>query len=218
MVQPYNFTSDFIYSIKKKMNKYYICYFILSYNMSQPQIGIIGGSFSPPHLGHLMLGIYALHIFKLDQIWYVPSFVHPEKSKHQYTYSERCEMLKMMLSHHHSLKLSTIESEMDCEINYTYLVFTHLFKKYPDYNFSLIIGDDLAESIKKWHYYQNLQELTDIHIIPREFCVSSISSTQVREMIASGNKWDQLKSFVDPKVLELLMKIDSQPKKDKILI
>ena len=48
-------------------------------------IGILGGTFDPPHFGHLRISIRALHLLKLDEIWWVVSMSNPLKKNKQIT-------------------------------------------------------------------------------------------------------------------------------------
>lgn len=71
-------------------------------------IGILGGTFNPPHLGHLMMANEVLHALKLDEIWFMPSYIPPHKTiKEPIEPYHRLQMLKLAIEEHDQFTLRT---------------------------------------------------------------------------------------------------------------
>ena len=115
------------------------------------KIGIMGGTFDPIHIGHLILGEEAFVEFQLDEIWFMPAGNPPHKQKRTGGASdkERVEMVKKAISSnpHFSLCLEEMNTE---GITYTYRILENLSYKYPEYQFYFIIGSDSLKDFPKW--------------------------------------------------------------------
>lgn len=78
------------------------------------KIGIFGGTFDPPHNGHLLMANEVLYKLDLDEIWFMPNQIPPHKQKNSFSLSmHRVEMLKLAISGKEQFKLETIELETE---------------------------------------------------------------------------------------------------------
>jgi nicotinate-nucleotide adenylyltransferase len=149
------------------------------------KIGFFGGSFNPPHLGHLLAATYALKTFNLDQIWFAPVYKHPF-GKHSIPYAHRLHMCRLLVAEFSPPFLVTdIESKLDHD-GKTYQTLRALKTQNPNDTFSLIIGSDLEKQLKTWNHYEELSQEFDIHLVPRgdkshPASIPNISSTNIRE-------------------------------------
>lgn len=76
------------------------------------KIGIFGGTFDPPHNGHLLMANEVLHQAGLDEIWFMPNQIPPHKQDADYTASiHRVEMLKLAIRSNPCFKLQLAEME-----------------------------------------------------------------------------------------------------------
>jgi nicotinate-nucleotide adenylyltransferase len=75
------------------------------------RIGLFGGSFNPPHFGHLALAQHAKDAFDLDQVWLLVTPQNPEKKDAAAPFEHRCEMCKLLAEEFDWLKYSTLELE-----------------------------------------------------------------------------------------------------------
>jgi nicotinate-nucleotide adenylyltransferase len=122
-------------------------------------IGILGGTFNPPHLGHLMMANEVLHALKLDEIWFMPSYIPPHKTiKEPIEPYHRLQMLKLAIEEHDQFTLQPIEFQRK-EPSYTYDTMRILTEKYPAYQFHFIIGADMVEYLPKWYEIDELVNL-----------------------------------------------------------
>jgi len=131
------------------------------------KIGLYFGSFNPIHNGHLMIASYMIEFSDLKEIWFVVSPQNPLKEK------------TSLLTDYHRLALVNIAIENDvrfksCDIefrlpqpSYTINTLIYLQEKYPQKEFSLIMGSDNLESINKWKNYEQILEQYNIYVYPR---------------------------------------------------
>ena len=103
----------------------------------------------------------------LQQVWLVVSPLNPLKNKSALiNIYDRLEMAKLATEEAHNLRVSDIELRLP-QPSYTIDTLTHLHEKYPDHEFSLIMGADNLASIKKWKNYELILRDYHIHIYPR---------------------------------------------------
>jgi len=157
------------------------------------RIGIFGGSFNPPHKGHVEI---CRHIFKrndVDQIWIVPCFKHPF-DKDLAVYEDRIIMCRFAFSEFFGrVKISDVEKILG-DVSYTVRTLDYFKARYPDNKYFLIMGSDTAEDAPTWKEAGRLRTLASIIEVPRgdSSPISNISSTDVRSAIKFGNKFAEL--------------------------
>ena len=116
-------------------------------------IGIFGGSFNPPHLGHLHLAKEAYTRFPLDEIWFLVSPHNPLKNKHELEdFSERVEMCKLLLADAPYCTVSTFES--DNHLQKTAETLAALQQNFPDTQFVWLMGSENWQHFHKWEQWQ----------------------------------------------------------------
>ncbi|ABS23284.1 MULTISPECIES: nicotinate-nucleotide adenylyltransferase [Bacillus cereus group] len=123
------------------------------------KIGIIGGTFDPPHYGHLLIANEVYHTLELDEVWFLPNQIPPHKRNRNVTSAEdRRKMLELAIEKegYFSLCLEELEREGP---SYTYDTMLQLTKKHPDTTFYFIIGGDMVEYLPKWYNIEKLLEL-----------------------------------------------------------
>ncbi|MCR4781875.1 MAG: nicotinate (nicotinamide) nucleotide adenylyltransferase [Lachnospiraceae bacterium] len=116
------------------------------------RIGILGGTFNPPHLGHLKMAEKALHEFSLDEIWFIPAGIPPHKEVYgNAVVNDRVNMVKLLIEDNTRFKLCDIETHKAIR-NYTYLTMSFFRKKYPSHDFFYIIGEDSLNDFDTWSH------------------------------------------------------------------
>lgn len=121
------------------------------------KIGIMGGTFDPVHIGHLLLGEFAYEEFKLDEIWFMPNGNPPHK-KTEYTEESlrhRIEMVKLAVSDVPYFKVCLYEAETE-EHSYTYSTMQEFNRRYPENDFYFILGADSLFAIEEWRNFQEI--------------------------------------------------------------
>ena len=123
------------------------------------KIGIIGGTFDPPHYGHLLIANEVYHALNLEEVWFLPNQIPPHKQGRNITSVEsRLQMLELATEaeEHFSICLEELSRKGP---SYTYDTMLQLTKKYPDVQFHFIIGGDMVEYLPKWY---NIEALLDL--------------------------------------------------------
>ncbi|MCK8140620.1 nicotinate (nicotinamide) nucleotide adenylyltransferase [Flavobacterium sp. I-SCBP12n] len=169
------------------------------------KIGLYFGTFNPIHIGHLIIANHMAEYSDLDQIWMVVTPHNPLKKKSTLLDdSHRLQMVHLASEDFLKIKPSDIEFKLS-QPNYTINTLAHLQEKYPNYEFSLIMGEDNLKSLHKWKNYEVILEHYQIYVYPRiseesenlelknhpkihliDAPVVEISSTFIRENIKKG--------------------------------
>ena len=110
-------------------------------------IGLLGGSFDPPHKGHLYISIEALKILKLDEVWWLITPKNPLKINQPATYKERVKNCKS-ISKNHPIKIKEIEKQIQSK--YSYQTIKYLNSHYNNINFVWLMGADNLINFHKW--------------------------------------------------------------------
>ncbi len=178
------------------------------------RLGIFGGSFDPVHYGHLLLAEACREACKLDEVWLMPAAVPPHK-QHQTRppNSTRIEMLRLAVSGHAALRVSTLETDRG-GISYTVDTLEALHAELPHTELFLLMGADSLEDLPHWRAPQRIcslaipvvvrragaappnidllaplvtpQRLDEIKRWQVEMPVIGLSSTDLRQRIAQG--------------------------------
>ncbi len=129
---------------------------------SENRIGILGGSFDPIHIGHLILAEYALTECKLDKILFIPNRIPNLKQPPQASARHRYQMIKLAIQDNPKFEVSDIEIKRE-GISYSYDTVTALKKKFKNDKLFFIIGSDAYNSLPKWKNFKKL--ITEIEFI-----------------------------------------------------
>jgi nicotinate-nucleotide adenylyltransferase len=164
------------------------------------KIGILGGTFDPPHIGHLVVGNEVLDALGLDEIRFMPNHMPPHKKKTtSVTDADRLAMLTFAIEGNDFFSIETIEIERK-GTSYTYDTMRLLKEREPGCEFYFIIGADMIEYLPKWHKIDELMQLvkfvgvkrptysesTDYPVTMVDIPEMFISSSMIREKIKKG--------------------------------
>ncbi|TYS19540.1 nicotinate-nucleotide adenylyltransferase [Rossellomorea vietnamensis] len=164
------------------------------------RVGLLGGTFNPPHLGHLIIANEVLDQFGLDEVRFMPAGSPPHKQIKGDTSSEqRKEMVICAIENHARFVLEPIELEKEGP-SYTYETIKLLIEREPDSEFHFIIGGDMIDYLPKWHKIEELSRLIQFvgvqrtgyetdspyNVIMADVPQIEISSTMIRDRIAAG--------------------------------
>lgn len=165
------------------------------------QIGLYFGSFNPIHIGHLIIANQVINETPIKQVWFVVSPQNPFKTSNTLLNEyHRLHLVKLAIGDDIYLKASDIEFKLP-KPSYTIDTLTYLKEKYPENNFTIIMGSDSFQNISKWKNAEVLMKNYHFLVYPRPgFPVSSnltnvnildtplleISATTIRKMIKSG--------------------------------
>tara|TARA_Y100001933_G_scaffold96563_1_gene97380 strand:+ start:1027 stop:1614 length:588 start_codon:yes stop_codon:yes gene_type:complete len=131
------------------------------------EIGLFFGSFNPIHIGHLILANYIIEHTSMNELWFIVSPQNPFK-KNQSLLPEihRLAMVNRSIEDDFRFRASNIEFGLP-KPSYTSDTLAHLTEKYPDYKFSLIMGEDNLTNLHKWKNADFLVNNYDIYVYPR---------------------------------------------------
>ncbi len=125
------------------------------------------GSFNPIHNGHINLARYLSDHYDFDSIWFVVSPQNPLKPKSSLWDNDiRYNIAKKALSDYSNFFVSDIEFGMP-QPNYTANTLRRLPGMYPNYDFSILIGEDNLKIFYKWFDYQYIIDNYKIYVYPR---------------------------------------------------
>ena len=131
------------------------------------KVGLYFGTFNPIHVGHLIIANHMAEHADLDQIWMVVTPHNPLKKKSTLLDDyHRLQMVHLATEDFPKIKPSDIEFKLS-QPNYTVNTLVHLEEKYPNYEFSLIMGEDNLKSLHKWKNYEVILENHEIYVYPR---------------------------------------------------
>ena len=170
-------------------------------------IGILGGTFDPVHLGHLILATYAREQLGADEMLVVPNAQSPLKTNAPgASFDARIAMLKLAFDGMDGYVVSNIEGQRG-GISYMVDTLDVLSTQYDDARFHLILGADALRDLPSWHEADRLRQLTEIAVVAREgeeppvaesgvqiitMPRIDISATAIRDRIARGLPVDYL--------------------------
>ncbi|OWY20091.1 nicotinate-nucleotide adenylyltransferase [Sphingobacteriales bacterium UPWRP_1] len=182
-------------------------------------IGLLFGSFNPIHIGHLIIAETIANSNGISEVWLIVSPQNPLKDKksllNQY---DRLHLVTLATENNPLLKASNIEFALP-KPSYTINTLTYLQEKYPEHQFSLIVGEDNMEHFHKWHNYEAILKYYTLLVYPRpnypptqylslpnvqrlQVPVIEISSTYIRQLLKAGKS---IRYLVPDKVYDYIM-------------
>ncbi len=162
------------------------------------KIGIFGGRFDPPHVGHLIHAQLLCSDHGLDVILFVPSFDPPHKNVVA-SFDDRFKMTKIAISRNKRFWITPLEKQKGGK-SYTVNTLMILKRIYKHHELYLIIGADEWKNFNQWKEPNKIMELSKIIVLPRKdikikkkkeiitpsLPLIDISSTDIRERIKRG--------------------------------
>ena len=110
-------------------------------------IGLLGGSFDPPHKGHLYISLEAKKILKLNEIWWLVTPQNPLKINEPATYKDRVKNCKL-ITKNYPIKITEIEKKINSR--HSHQTINYLNKLYKNINFFWLMGADNLINFHKW--------------------------------------------------------------------
>lgn len=165
------------------------------------RVGLLGGSFNPPHVAHALLGLYALETAPIDALWLVPTWRHAF-GKALAPYDDRVAMCGFIAA---ALGPRAAVSRVEEEVaairggeSRTLHTLEHLAATRPDLTFRLVIGADILAETASWLAWDEVVRRAPPIVIGRggvepppgatvsEVAMPVVSSTEVRRRLACG--------------------------------
>ena len=154
---------------------------------------LIGGSFNPPHVGHLMAAYWVRATQPVDEVWLVPAFNHPFH-KALAPFHHRVAMCELAARQVQGVAVSRVEAEVGGE-GFTVETLEHLHRTRPELSLSWVMGSDLLAERAVWHRFDRIEALATLIVVHRAGfdapeapgpALARVSSTEIRERLAAG--------------------------------
>jgi nicotinate-nucleotide adenylyltransferase len=153
-------------------------------------VALFGGSFDPPHVGHVLAVAYALSTGGFERALVVPVLSHAF-GKRLASYEHRFAMTCIAMEGLRSAEVSAVEETLGAPSR-TIRTVRHLKQEHPDWNLSLLIGADVHRERHEWLDYDVLERLAPPFVLGRvgvegedapAALLPSVSSTAIRELL-----------------------------------
>ena len=162
------------------------------------RIAFYGGSFDPPHIGHLTIARELSKLFALDEFVFIPAFHAPHKKNKKPTSAfHRFAMLSLATENESKIRVSTVELDAP-EKPFTYETQTKLKNDWPDAEIFFVIGADSWAEIDTWREWEKVLTQTNIIVVTRPDYEISFShvTEKIRKRIINLKDNQELKSKI----------------------
>ena len=175
------------------------------------RIGVFGGSYDPPHVGHLLAASDAVEALELERLLFVPAAVSPFKEGVTVTpAADRLAMVRLMAGDDPRFEVDPIEIGRP-GLSYTVDTLATLATRHPDATFFLLVGEDVLPTFAQWREHARVLTLARLAVLQRGEKVAGereahlpphvmlptrrvdVSSTEVRQRARAGRP---LRGFV----------------------
>jgi nicotinate-nucleotide adenylyltransferase len=160
------------------------------------QIGILGGTFNPPHVGHLVMAQEAFHQLGLDRVLLMPVSRPPHKEAEDDPGAEaRLELCRLAVAGDDRFAVSTLEIERG-GASYTADTLRELHARQPEQNLTFIVGGDIAHSLPAWHEPEAVLSLARLAVAERE----GVRREDIATRLSSLHRGDRVVFFDMPRI------------------
>lgn len=163
------------------------------------RVGILGGTFNPPHFGHLIMANEAYHSLGLDEVRFMPNAIAPHKEVQGVNAAQRLKMTELAIEGFPQFRIEDFEISTG-GVSYTFNTISQLLEREPETEFYFIIGGDSIEDLNSWHRIHELAEMvqfvgigrpgysntTDFPVMMIDSPEMHLSSTMLRERVAAA--------------------------------
>ena len=165
------------------------------------RIGLLGGSFDPPHKGHIYISTETRKFLQINQIWWLVTPQNPMKISQPASYQERVKNCKEMTKNK-----PIIVNEVEKKINskYTYQTLNYLLNHYTNIKFFWIMGADNLINFHKWQKWKQIFKEVSIVVFKRHgynnkalrsIACKTFSSYQINTYHFNENQFNKLPSW-----------------------
>ncbi len=151
------------------------------------RIAILGGSFNPPHVGHIAICDWLFNLNQVDRVWILPCYIHPF-GKTLAPFDDRYRMCLFSFEQFgKKVEVSDIEMRMG-GVSHTVRTIEYLTQHFSDVRFNFVVGGDVDAQKQSWHQFDKLKELVPIISVPRgpSSPIPDVSATDIRTRAAQG--------------------------------
>ena len=136
------------------------------FNPSKKSIGIFGGSFDPPHKGHVEISKISLKLIKLKKVYWIIAKKNPFKNKTFFSLSKRMQMSKKVLKKYKDIEVYYLDDKIKSSRMIKVINYIKKVKKQND--LYLILGSDNLLNFHKWTSWKKIVKLTKLVVFSRK--------------------------------------------------
>jgi nicotinate-nucleotide adenylyltransferase len=160
------------------------------------RLGLLGGTFNPPHVGHLVCAVQALAQLSLDSVLFVPVYEPPHKEAEADPGVEhRVELCRRAVAGDERFTVSRADADVPGP-SYTIATLRRLNEHRPGDQLTFIVGGDMALSLPAWREPEAILELAELGVAERE----GVRRTDIAERVAVLRGADRLRFFDMPRL------------------
>ena len=161
------------------------------------RIGLLGGTFNPPHLAHLVCAQEALVGLDLDRVLFVPVHTPPHKEADGDPGVEhRVAMCELAVAADERLEVSRVEADVPGR-SYTVDTLSRLHDQRPEDQLTFIVGGDMARSLPRWREPETILSLAEIGVAGRGEVRRDEIRSDLRELAGAP---DRIRFFDMPRI------------------
>ncbi len=149
------------------------------------KIGIFGGSFDPPHEGHVKISKISLNKLGLKKVYWIVAKKNPFKKKPFFSITERILKSKKIIKKFKAIKVLTFNT--DVQSSRTINIVNHFIKKRKEKNLYLIIGSDNLINFHKWTNWKKIVKLSKLVVFSREGYVKKSKDSKIVKYMKKQN-------------------------------
>lgn len=131
------------------------------------RVGLMGGTFNPPHEGHAICARTALRRLRLDQLWWMVTPGNPLKAGEGLPSLQARMAASRRLATDPAMKVTGFEAGLGSPYTYTYATVRFLTQRYPGVHFVWVMGADNLASFHRWQHWRDIARLVPIAIVDR---------------------------------------------------
>lgn len=182
--------------------------------MARTPVGLFGGSFNPPHVGHVLSVAYVLSTRQVEHVVVVPVFEHALR-KSLAPFEHRLEMARRAFGWLPEVEVSPIEARLGAPSR-TLSTILALQTEHPEWDLRLMVGSDILAELHQWHAFTEIERLAPPLVLQRAGATEAasgpavlprVSSTEVRQLLAAAVPASslELQALVPRAVLEYVL-------------
>jgi nicotinate-nucleotide adenylyltransferase len=178
---------------------------------------MLGGSFDPPHVGHLLAAVDAYDGLGLDRLVFIPASIQPLKiGRASATAAQRVEMVRRLIAGDSRFEVDAIETERE-GVSFSVDTVTAYADRYPSAELFFLVGADVVGSLESWRAPDRIAALATIVVVERgddppkpagKLPVRhlrtrrvDVSSTEIRDRVRGGRA---IHGFTTPAVADFI--------------
>jgi nicotinate-nucleotide adenylyltransferase len=190
------------------------------------RIALFGGSFDPIHTDHVNIIKACRDDLHFDEVWIVPAFVNPFKNISTSSVAQRLAMIEMAIKDLPYARISQFEISKQ-KSSYTYDTILHFKRRYPDDQFTFIMGSDQLDNFESWNFFDELIAAIDFKIFKRsdqynhaiatkyqlevfDFENNYLSSTKIRNLESLDLQIKPVNDYINNNLMYLYERLETK--------